>query len=293
MNILVIGASGLVGSHCLNYFAEKQISVIGTHLKFETDKTVFFDPLHKDGFDFLDNSNFLPDIIIHCGALTNVDYCEENVIESYNLTVESTKVVVEYCKSKNVKLVYISTDYIFDGINGPYTENETPNPINVYGKHKLEAEIIVQGLNDYIIARITNVYGEEERSKNFIAHLLTLIKSKTDKTFNLPYDQFATPIYAGDIARMLYLLISDGKKGIYNLSSTDYYNRYQLASKVKSYFSEADHLNLNAISTQSLQQKAKRPLLGGLLNNKFITEYPNFELTNVDAFILKTIKNGI
>lgn len=292
MNILVIGASGLVGSHCLSYFAQKQFSVIGTHLKFETDKTVFFDPLSKDGFDFL-NNNFIPDTIIHCGALTNVDYCEENIEESYNLTVKSTKLVVEYCKSRNIKLVYISTDYIFDGINGPYTENELPNPTNVYGKHKLEAEGIVQGLNDYIIARITNVYGEEERSKNFIAHLLTLIKSKTDKTFNLPYDQFATPIYAGDIARMLYLLISDGKKGIYNLSSTDYYNRYQLASKVKSYFSEAEHLNLNPISTQSLQQKAKRPLLGGLLNNKFITEYPNFELTNVDAFILKTIKNGI
>jgi dTDP-4-dehydrorhamnose reductase len=201
--------------------------------------------------------------------------------------------VVEYCKSQNIKLVYISTDYIFDGFNGPYTENEIPNPSNVYGKHKLEAELIVQELKDYIIARITNVYGEEERSKNFIAHLLILIKSKTYKTFNLPYDQFATPIYAGDIARMLYLLISDRKKGIYNLSSTDYYNRYQLASKVKSYFSEADHLNLNPISTQSLQQKAKRPLSGGLLNNKFITEYPKFELTNVDAFILKTIKNGI
>jgi len=293
MNILVIGASGLVGSHCLNYFAEKQLSVIGTHLKFETEKTFFFDPLSKDGFDFLNNNNFIPDTIIHCGALTNVDYCEENIDESYNLTVKSTKLVVEYCKSQNIKLVYISTDYIFDGFNGPYTENEIPNPSNVYGKHKLEAELIVQELKDYIIARITNVYGEEERSKNFIAHLLILIKSKTYKTFNLPYDQFATPIYAGDIARMLYLLISDRKKGIYNLSSTDYYNRYQLASKVKSYFSEADHLNLNPISTQSLQQKAKRPLSGGLLNNKFITEYPKFELTNVDAFILKTIKNGI
>lgn len=293
MKVLVIGASGLVGSHCLDYFTEKQMSVLGTHLNFKTDNTLFFDPLHKDGFDFLENNNFLPNIIIHCGALTNVDYCEENDIESYNLTVESTKVIVNYCKNRNVKLIYISTDYIFDGTNGPYTENASPNPINVYGKHKLEAELIVQNLNNYIIARITNVYGEEERSKNFIAHLLNLIKSKIDKTFNLPYDQFATPVYARDIARMLYLLISDNKEGIYNLSSTDYYNRFQLANKVKSYFSETDHLNLNPISTKSLEQKAKRPLLGGLLNNKFITEYPEFELTNVDAFILKIKKNGI
>ncbi|MFZ0596699.1 MAG: SDR family oxidoreductase [Flavobacterium sp.] len=254
MNILVIGASGLVGSHCLDYFTEKQVPVLGTHLNFKTDNTVFFDPLNKNGFDFLDENKFLPDVIIHCGALTNVDYCEENIDKSYALTIQSTKVIVEYCKAKNIKLVYISTDYIFDGANGPYTENETPNPVNVYGKHKLEAEILVQELNNHIIARITNVYGEEKRSKNFIAHLLTLISSKTDKTFNLPYDQFATPIYAGDIARMLYLLIFDKKEGIYNLSSTDYYNRFQLANKVKSYFSESDHLNLNAISTKSLAQ---------------------------------------
>lgn len=293
MNILVIGASGLVGSHCLDYFTEKQMSVLGTHLNFKTDNTVFFDPLNKNGFDFLDKNKFSPDVIIHCGALTNVDYCEENIEESHAMTIQSTKVIVEYCKAKNLKLVYISTDYIFDGINGPYTENETPNPVNVYGKHKLEAEILVQELNNYIIARITNVYGEEKRSKNFIAHLLTLISSKTDKTFNLPYDQFATPIYAGDISRMLYLLICDKKEGIYNLSSTDYYNRFQLANKVKSYFNETDHLNLNPISTQSLQQKAKRPLSGGLLNNKFINEYPTFKLTNVDTFILKMIKNGI
>lgn len=293
MKVLVIGASGLVGSHCLNYFNEKKVSVLGTHLTFKTSETVFYDPLGETGFSFLDNYNFRPDIIIHCGALTNVDYCEENILKSYDLTVQSTKIVAEYCRKNSIKLIYISTDYIFDGVNGPYTENEKPNPVNIYGKHKLEAEIIVQELSDYIIARITNVYGEEERSKNFIAHLLTLIKSKTDKTFNLPYDQFATPIYAGDIARMLYLLIFDKKVGIYNLSSTDYYNRFQLANKVKSYFDEVEHLNLKPISTQSLEQKAKRPLSGGLLNNKFLAEYPTFELTNVDAFIFKTIKNGI
>jgi dTDP-4-dehydrorhamnose reductase len=114
-----------------------------------------------------------------------------------------------------------------------------------------------------------------------------------EKQFSLPFDQFATPVYAGDIAKMLYLLVMDNKKGIYNLASTDYYNRYQLAQKVTSYFKGTSHLELNSIATQSLQQKAKRPLNGGLLNIKFTKEYPLFEYTNVDAFILKTIKNGI
>lgn len=293
MKILIVGASGLVGSHCLKYFSEKNIKVIGTYRNFKTEGTYFFDPLQENCFTFLQELNFKPEVIIHCGALTNVDYCEEYPEDSEKLTLTSTKIIAEYCKKTGAKLVYLSTDYVFDGLNGPYSENEETNPINIYGIHKLKGEKIAEKIEDHLIARITNVYGEEERSKNFIAHLLKLIEAKTEKIFNLPYDQFATPIYARDIAKMLYLLIVDGKSGIYHLASTDYYNRFQLANKVKSYFENSDHLSLTPTSTDTLQQKAKRPLLGGLLNNKFINEYPTFKLTNVDAFILKMIKNGI
>lgn len=293
MKVLVIGASGLVGSHCLKYFKEKDVEVIGTYRNFKTEGTYFFDPLEENCFGFLEKINFKPELIVHCGALTNVDYCEEHQEESENLTLTSTKVIADYCKKNSTRLVYISTDYVFDGLNGPYSEDEKTNPINVYGKHKLEAEWVAEKIESCIIARITNVYGEEERSKNFIAYLLSVIHSGMEKNFNLPFDQFATPIYAGDIARMIYLLVMDDKKGVYHLASTDYYNRYQLAKKVKSYFMNASHLLLEPISTQSLQQKAKRPLNGGLLNIKFTREYPQFEYTNVDAFILKNIKNGI
>lgn len=293
MKVLIIGASGLVGSHCLKYFKEKNIEVIGTYRNFKTEGTYFLDPSEENCFRFLKEMGFKPEVVIHCGALTNVDYCEDHQEESENLTLNSTKVIADYCKKNSAKLVYISTDYVFDGLNGPYSEEEKTNPINVYGKHKLEAEWISEKTENCIIARITNVYGNEERSKNFIAHLLSMIHSGKEKTFNLPFDQFATPIYAGDIAKMLYLLVVDNKEGIYNLASTDYYNRYQLAQKVKSYYNETSHLKFNPISTQSLQQKAKRPLKGGLLNIKFISEYPLFEYTNVDDFILKTIKNGI
>lgn len=293
MRVLIVGGSGLVGSHCLNYFKEKGVEAIGTYRNFKTADTHFFDPMEENCFGFLPAIDFKPEVIIHCGALTNVDYCEDHQQESEILTLTSTKIIADYCKKNSIKLVYLSTDYVFDGLSGPYSEEEKTNPINVYGRHKLEAEKIIEKTENSIIARITNVYGEEERSKNFIAHLLSVIDSGLEKQFNLPYDQFATPIYAKDIAKMLYLLIMDNKKGIYNLASTDYYNRYQLAQKVKSYFKTASHLELNPIATQSLQQKAKRPLNGGLLNIKFTREYPLFEYSNVDTFILKTIKNGI
>jgi dTDP-4-dehydrorhamnose reductase len=293
MRVLLIGASGLVGAQCLRYFKEKNIEVVGTYRNYKVANTFFFDTSFENCFDFLNENSFKPDSIIHCGALTNVDYCEDNFIESYSLTVKSTETIANYCKKNKIKLIYLSTDYVFDGLAGPYLETGNTNPINVYGKHKLEAEKIVQELGNYIIARITNVYGEEERSKNFIAHLISIINTGADITLKLPFDQFGTPIYAGDIAKMLYLLVKEDKKGVYNLSSTDYYSRYQLAKKVKSYFNNASQLTLEPISTKLLHQKARRPLNGGLLNIKFSNEFPNFEYTNIDKFILKTINNGI
>ena len=293
MKVLVIGASGLVGAHCLRYFKEKNIEVVGTYRNYKVANTFFFDPSFENCFDFLSENSFKPDSIIHCGALTNVDYCEDNQVESYDLTVKSTETIVNYCKKNKIKLIYFSTDYVFDGIGGPYLETENTNPINVYGKHKMEAEKIVQELGNYIIARITNVYGVEDRSKNFIAHLISVINSGVDKTFKLPFDQFATPVYAGDIAKMIYILMLEDKNGIYNLSSTDYYSRYQLAKKVKSFYNNALSLKLEAVSTKMLNQRARRPLNGGLLNIKFSNEFPNFEYTNIDKFILKTIDDGI
>lgn len=289
MKILIIGASGLVGSHCTHVLKNEHHDVVGTHLNFQTPETVYYDPLSVSEKN-LQLDNVKPDVIIHCGALTNVDYCENNEKESEIATVLSTKVLVDYCNKNNAKLVYLSTDYVFDGEQGPYPESSPTNPINVYGKHKLEAELLVKSIDKYIIARITNVYGEEERSKNFIARLVIWLQQNEVKKLDLPIDQFATPVYAGDIARMLLCLIRDDKTGIYNLSSTDYYNRYHLALKVKSFFRDNTSVTLNPVQTAHLNQAAKRPLNGGLLNIKFIQQYPDFEFSNVDSF-LKTLVN--
>jgi dTDP-4-dehydrorhamnose reductase len=293
MNIFIIGASGLVGSHCLNILKDSGYNVIGSHLNYSTPDTLYFDPLSVDIDDYFNQINFSPSIILHCAALTNVDYCEQHIDESYNNTVEPTRKIAEYCLERKIKLIYISTDYVFDGTSGPYTEEAETNPINIYGRHKLESEQLVQKLQEYLILRVTNVYGEESRSKNFISRLLLNLSNNDLKELNLPTDQYATPIYARDIARMILLLIQDNKCGLYHLSSTDYYNRYQLAMKVKTYFNSNSSITLTASSTASIQQAALRPLYGGLLNIKFISEYPTFLFTNVDTFILKSLKNEL
>lgn len=291
MKIFISGASGLIGGNCLRVFKLNGCEVVGTHLSYPTMHTDFFDTLNLDAPNNYDVLKFHPDVIIHCGALTHVDYCETHEDESYEKTVQSTKNLIKIAKQCNAKFVLLSTDYVFDGYSGPYTEEAEVNPLSVYGKHKLEAERITQALlPNALILRVTNVYGYEERNKNFIARIITQCKNNEEITLHLPYDQFASPTNAYDIARAMYVLLKDYKMGIYHICSSDFMNRVELALKVLSYFPDAKY-NLKAVDTASLQQPAPRPLLGGFVKRKFTQEYPDFLFTSVDAYLLSQIQD--
>ena len=289
MKTFIIGASGLVGGNCLEYFNAKNWENIGTYFSFKTDDTVFFDTLNLDNPDNFDVKKFQPNVIVHCGALTHVDYCETNEQESYKKTVLSTKNIVDLAVQLNSKLVFISTDYIFDGTNGPYAETDKPNPISIYGKHKLEAEnYVLDNINEAIVLRITNVYGDEIRGKNFVSRIVEQAQNNQHLTLKLPIDQYATPINAADIARCLYLLLNDKQNGIFNIASTDYMNRVQLALRILHYFPNASY-DLIPLKTTVLNQPASRPLQGGLKNEKIATLYPDFVFSTVDEYVSSKI----
>lgn len=296
MKYFIIGASGLVGSNFLSYIKSTSVESVGTHLSFPTNNTVYYNVSDLSCALNFDIEIYKPDVIIHCGALTNVDYCQVNEQESFQQTVKSTASIAAIAKQNGCLLVYISTDYVFDGVNGPYTENETPNPINIYGLHKLEAEQIVQNqVENHLIVRVTNVYGDEIRHKNFLSRIVQQILLNKDIELVLPYDQYATPINALDIAKAVVKIIENGGRGVYHLGSTDYYHRVQLFKKIIEYFPEYNKFSLKTFSTNQLNQIAKRPLRGGLLSFKFLSEYPDFPFTNVDSY-LKSIKgklNGV
>ncbi|HAW52740.1 MAG TPA: hypothetical protein DCX54_10505, partial [Flavobacteriales bacterium] len=148
--------------------------------------------------------------------------------------------------------------------------------------------VLNSGVN-FLICRVTNVYGNEERGKNFIARLIESARSGEKMEFTFPIDQFATPINAMDVARALVQLMTDGKRGIYHLASTDFLNRYQLATRVLKHFPQ-NRITINPILTSEMNQAAERPLNGGLISAKFLSEYPTFEYTNVDDY-LHQLKN--
>ncbi|MDB5233179.1 MAG: dTDP-4-dehydrorhamnose reductase [Hymenobacter sp.] len=287
MNVLILGASGLVGGNILTYLSGfVDYAVRGTHFSFPTDATCFFNTADLSDLANADALHeFFPDVVVHCGALTFVDYCEQHPEVSFEKTVSSTRNALELARQHKAMFVYISTDYVFDGQRGPYMEKDAVNPICVYGAHKLQAEQLVQqsGL-PYLILRITNVYGTEVRGKNFIARLLTQMQNSEQIRLSLPYDQYATPINALDVARALKLLLDQGRQGIYHLAGTDYLNRYQLADRVISNFAY-DKASLTPVTTATLPQQAPRPLKAGLLAHKFLSEFPDFRFSNVDDFL--------
>lgn len=293
MKVFISGASGLVGGNCLKHFTEQGWETVGSYFSFKTDHTVFYDTLNAGHPDNFNVAAFTPDVIVHCGALTHVDYCETNIEESYEKTVQSTINLIQLAKDCKARMVYISTDYVFDGKHGPYKEDAPVNPISVYARHKLEAEeMVLRELANALVLRVTNVYGNEVRGKNFVARIAEQCINKQKLTLKLPYDQYASPANAWDIARVMFLLLRDKKQGIYNVGGTDYMNRVELALRVLSYFPDAEY-NLIPISTADMKQPAARPLLGGFIKAKFSDEYPEFLFGNIDSYmkeVLNTVK---
>ncbi|MBL7773703.1 MAG: SDR family oxidoreductase [Chitinophagaceae bacterium] len=289
MRIFISGASGLVGSNCLSWFIKQGADAIGSYFSYQTSNTVFFDTLHLDNSNNFNLNEFQPQIIVHCGALTHVDYCEDHVEESYEKTVVSTRNLLQLAEKYQAKLVYLSTDYVFDGEQGPYVETDAVNPLSIYAKHKLEAEREVMLHHpDHLVLRITNVYGHEARNKNFVSRIIEQCQNNQALTLKLPKDQYATPVNALDVAKAMWLLLHDNRSGVFHIASTDFMNRVELAMTVLRHFPTAQY-TLEVLTTDEMKQPAKRPLRGGLVKSRFSDLYPEFIFSTVDSFVREFI----
>ncbi len=289
MKIFISGASGLVGGNCLKHFKEQGADVIGTYYSFSVDGLYAYDTLNIDAPNNFDIYSYKPNVIVHCGAMTHVDACETEIEESYNKTVQSTLNLITIAQKLNAKIVYLSTDYVFDGANGPYSENDATNALSVYAKHKLEAEeAVLKDSDNHLVLRITNVYGDEIRNKNFIARIVEQCQQNKELILKLPADQYATPVNAYDVARAMYLLLLDNKSGVYHIASTDWMNRVDLALNVLKHFKNAQY-KLEPLSTVDLNQPALRPLRGGLHKIKFSKEYPTFRFSTIDEYVASKV----
>lgn len=266
MKILVIGASGLVGEQA--YLAAKRLNmeVYGTSFKQNINGMYALDITKKeDVLNLIKKIN--PECIIHAAALTFVDYCETHKQEAWLANVEGTRNIV--AAAEDAKVVYISSDYVFDGVNGPYAEDDLPNPINYYGLTKLMGESAVSSLENHMIVRSTWVFDLLSDTKNFIYRLINTLKE--GKEIKVPADQIANPTLARSLASCMLKLVKKYFSGIINISGSSRLSRYDFAAKVAENFSLDKDLIVR-VSSEELGQPAKRPKNAGFKLQKLENE---------------------
>jgi dTDP-4-dehydrorhamnose reductase len=211
---------------------------------------------------------FKPHVVIHTAAMTNVDTCETNREGCDVLNVNSVAYLIEACEKHGTYLCHLSTDFIFDGADGPYTEEGIANPISYYGESKLKAEQLLLASNiRWSIARTVLVYGiVPDMSRSNI--VLWVKKSLEDgKTIQVVTDQFRTPTLAEDLAMGCWLLAKDEVEGIFNISGSDFLTPYEMAVMTADYYG-LDKSLLQKADSSTFTQTAKRPARTGFILDK-------------------------
>lgn len=252
MRIIITGANGQLGAelkkvlegHNIYAFSKEQLDItIPTNVREKIEE-------------------FEPDVVIHCAAYTNVDGCESNADLAYRVNAAGAGNVAAECLKTGAAMVYVSTDYVFDGQKGqPYYEFDQPDPKNTYGKTKLAGEEIVKNtLRKHYIVRTAWLYGRE--GKNFVKTMLQL--AETQKTVNVVNDQFGSPTNAYDLARAIKLLIESEKYGIYHVTNSGSCSWYDFAKKI--FEVKGLDVKVNPLITEQINRPAQRPEYSVLKN---------------------------
>jgi len=277
--IIITGSNGLLGQKLVKLLSAKESYEVHALSRGENrliDKTGYtyysIDLTRKDKLTDLVEM-IQPHYIIHTAAMTNVDTCELNQQECDLINIDAVKTIVDLCKSNNIHLIHISTDFIFDGKKGAnYNEEDQPKPVNYYGLSKLKSEeIILKAKIPYTILRTILVYGVVDRNdrSNIVLWVKDSLENK--KAINLVTDQYRMPTYAEDLAEACLLSIENDALGIYNVSSYELLSIYEIALEIAKVFN-LDKSYINPIKTSQLNLPAKRPFKTGFDLNKSVNQ---------------------
>lgn len=257
MENLVVGASGQVGAAILKLLQEIKTGAVGTYCSSHFEGGVHLDL--SDPAQILELSKKItPKFIYLTSSLTNVDYCQYNEEKSYNINVLGVKNLLH--AFPGAQFIYFSSDYVFDGKSGPYLEGDAPNPIQIYGVHKLIAERLVCEFNqEALIVRTNMVYGFDQQNKNYTSRLYQSLNSGI--TWKAPEDEWVTPTFNLDLAAQVIELIKEGFNGTIHLAGKQQTNRYQFSLD----FAWKYGFDMDLVQpTKNVIRSVPRPAQGGL-----------------------------
>lgn len=257
MRILVTGADGMLGSALCPLLRKRRHTVCATDVGVSDEGMEYLDVRDYEKVKEIIES-FKPEMIIHLAAETDVDKCELEPDRAYLINTIGTQHITLMCQQYDITMVYISTLGVFDGNKPePYTEFDEPNPINIYGKAKLEGEKIVQCLlrKYYIVRAGWMMGGGHKRDKKFVAKIIKqLDKTKELKAVN---DKFGSPTYTIDFSECLADLIETGYYGLYHCTNKGNVSRYEVAKKIIEFLGRSD-VDITPVSSASFPLPAPR-----------------------------------
>ena len=274
MKILITGSNGLLGQKLLHKLRkDSSVQLIasskGENRVSSKDCYTYFD------LDITDNdaiakliSREKPQVVINTAAMTNVDLCEDEKQACDALNVEAVRHLADACEKIDSHLIQISTDFIFDGEDGPYKEEDEPNPLSYYGLSKLKSEQVLQAHSvKWTILRTIIVFGVGE--KLIKGNIVLWAKGALEKgdPLNIIDDQFRAPTLAEDLADICILAAKKKAFGVFNASGKDIMSIYEIVLRIAKHYGYSTD-NLNKISTATLKQKAGRPPRTGFILNK-------------------------
>jgi dTDP-4-dehydrorhamnose reductase len=273
MKILVTGSNGLLGQHLipqLHLYEHQAIGMGRGPLRVSRNKTV---PYHDlDIMEFQKVRDFVkrhaPDVLVHAAAMTQVDDCERDRSGSRRLNVDATENLLEACALCKTHFIFLSTDFVFDGIKGNYGEEDPTGPVNWYGETKLLAEKLVQTYAaNWSIARTCLLYGIASGSSR--TNIISWIRSSLEKGEHIRVvnDQERTPTDVHDFATGIRLIIEKKAGGLFHLSGKERMTPHQLALATADYFS-LDKTLIGEVNSDGLSQAGKRPLKTGFVISK-------------------------
>jgi len=292
--IIITGVNGLLGQQLLEQ-GHNKFAVLGIDLQEKPfNQKIKFDYAQLDLTKRSSVKNvvtsFKPNYIINTAAMTDVDGCETQKELCWKINVEAIENLIYAVRNTGTKIIQVSSDYVFDGKDGPYSETSIPKPLGHYGKSKLASEnlLIAAGV-EHAIVRTMVLYGfGTEIRPNFVTWLIK--KLKKNEPVKIVTDQYGNPTLADDLAHAILQIIDRNKWNLYHIAGSELIDRYKFALKVANVF-KLDKDLIAPITTSELSQSAPRPLKSGFIIDKARADL-GIEMSNVEQGLKKVKKQS-